>query len=594
MSISGTLARSMSSSVTSRFGFGSQSLFFTTSSIRIGQRMNKNYRGSSRRAFTSSTNPTLYHMENLFIDALVRAGTCSHHSQGNHSQRLSLRNTIGNLRLRNRLPQPIANYTRAFHGPASDQSQSLAVSQLYSQDDYRQMLDYYHGTSFHETSPIWSLESQSLPNIEAVESEGKAAKRSGAAVQQSASFEYQSTIDRAVSAISDLTTTHEALFESYQALPFPGVSYLPLDARRLLLRRLSVVEKKIERETLRYLSIVGDMKAAEIQLSEGEWNSAIHLAGRCFSKVTATEVEYAIRTWKEMEEEAGVKSSHVTYNILFDIATKAGKFTLAEIILKEMHAQRMEVNRFSQVGLIYYHGLKGDGDGVRRAYRDLVEQGQIVDTVVLNCVIASLLRAGELATADQVYQRMKVMYAKRTGAKLPSNTFKGSRELGKMLNRAAKHFKNDSLKRQKLQDEQSLAPNVHTYVIYLEHHVSQTGELQCIANLLDEMQFLGLPIHGRLFMELFRGFFLHGGIRYTSWTAARLEDVWTSFVQVLGRGIDDVYVGKWIAVWVLRAFIKCCGKRRALEIWNELKSRWKPSEREMEIVHGILEQKRRQ
>ena len=533
-------------------------------------------------------------MENLFIDALVRAGTCSHHSKGNHSQRLSLRYTIGNLKLPNRPRQPIANYTRAFHGPASNQSQSLAVSQLYSQDDYRQMLDYYHGSLYHETPPISSLESQSLPNIEAVESEGDAAKSSGPAVQQRASFEDQSIIDRAVSAISDLTITHEELFESYQALPSPGVSYLPLDARKMLLQRLSVVEKKIERETLRYLSIVDDMKAAGIRLSRGEWNSAIHLAGRCFSKVTATEVEHAIRTWKQMQEEAGVKSNHVTYNILFDIATKAGKFALAEMILKEMHARRMKVNRFSHVGLIYYHGLRGDGDGVRRAYRDLVEQGHIVDTVVLNCVIASLLRAGELAAADQVYQRMKVMYAKRTGAKLPSNTFKGSRELGKMLNRAAERFKKDSLIRQKLQDEQSLAPNVRTYVIYLEHHVSQTGELQCVANLLEEMQFLGLPIHGRLFMELFRGFFLHGGIRYTSWTAARLEDVWTSFVHVLGRDIDNVYVGKWIAVWVLRAFIKCCGKRRALEIWNELKSRWKPSEREMEIVHGILEQRRRQ
>ena len=533
-------------------------------------------------------------MENLFIDALVRAGTCSHHLQGEQSLRLSPRIIVSNLKLRNRPRQSAANQTRAFYRPTSNYSQSLAVSQQYNQDDYRQMLDYYQGASHRENLPGPRLESEHLPDIEVVKSEDQADKGSGSPTRQSASHEEQIIIDHAVATIGDVTTTHEELFDSYQALPFPGVSYLPLDARKMLLRRLSVVEKRIEREALRYLSIVDDMKAAEIRLSRGEWNSAIHLAGRCFSKVTAAEVELAIRTWKEMEEEAGVESNHVTYNILFDIAARAGKFALAEIILKEMHARSMKFNRFSHVGLLYYHGLKGDGDGVRGAYRGLVEQGQIVDTVVLNCVIASLLRADELPAADQVYQRMKVMYAKRSGVKLPSNTFKGSRELGRMLNRAAAHFEKDSSARQKLQDEQSLSPDVHTYVIFLEYHISHTGELQRIASLLDEMQFLGLPIHGRLFLELFRGFFVHGGIRYTSWTEARLENVWSSFVHVLGRNIGNVYVSKWMAIWALRAFIKCSGKRRALEIWNELKSRWKPSEREMEIIHGILEQGRRQ
>ena len=456
------------------------------------------------------------------------------------------------------------------------------------------MLDYYQGASCRGTPPGPTLETDRLPNIEAVETEDQAITGRDSPIRQSAGDEEQSMIDHAIRAISNVTTTHEELFNSYQALPFPGVSYLPRDSRKMLLRRLSVVERKIEVEALRYLSVVDDMKAAEIRLSRGEWNSAIHLAGRCFSKVTAAEVEYAIRTWKQMEEEAGIESNHVTYNILFDIATRAGKFALAEIILKEMHARSMKINRFSHVGLLYYHGLKGDGDGVRAAYRGLVEQGQIVDTVVLNCVIASLLRADELPAADQVYQRMKIMYAKRTGAKLPSNTFKGSRELGRILNRAAEHFEKDPLTRQKLQDEQSLAPDVHTYVIFLEYHVSHTGELQRIAGLLDEMQFLGLSIHGRLFLELFRGFFVHGGVRYTSWTQARLENVWSSFVHVLGRDLDNVYVSKWMAIWALRAFIRCCGKCRALEIWNELKSRWKPSESEMEIICGILEQARRQ
>ena len=59
-----------------------------------------------------------------------------------------------------------------------------------------------------------------------------------------------------------------------------------------------------------------------------------------------------------------------------------------------------------------------------------------------------------------------------------------------------------------------------------------------------------------------------------------------------GRGLDlkveDVFVGKWVVIWALRAFAKCCAEKRTMEIWDELKSRWKPNQREQEHISGVL------
>ncbi|MCJ1244367.1 hypothetical protein MMC30_001565 [Trapelia coarctata] len=447
------------------------------------------------------------------------------------------------------------------------------------------MLDYYREPHHPPASPReLDLVALGLPDVQRLRESSSPSHTLGSGEEWQGLRSYKKFLE----AIEDPDIANEELFQRYQDLPFPGVSHISEGFRRRLLHRLSVSEKRTESATLRYLSVVDDMKAAGLPLEPSEWSSAIHLIGRCYSKVSDVEVEAALRIWKEMEQEASVKGTSVTFNILFDIAVKAGKFSLAEMILKEMKVRNLSLRRFAYVGLIYYHGLKGDGDGIREAYRHLVDNGQIVDTAVLNCVIVSLLRADEPDAAEQVYERMKLMHARRGGRKLPPNGWKQSRELGQLLERAARMLKSTEEKT-KLQDEQSLAPDRRTFAILLAHHISHTGELQRVATLLDEMQLLGIALHGRLFMEIFRGFANHGGIRYSPWTSARLESVWTALQNTLAKDVEGVYISKWVAIWVVRAFARCSGRGRALEIWDELKSRWKPTEQEQAMMSGILE-----
>ena len=577
-----------SSNVTAKFGYGSQLLSLVLLPIRRLRERNWVHRQtiiwlSTRYGKTSIKSQ----MDNLFISALIRAGTCNHHLPG--EQFKTALPSPPSLRLKSRrrwLSAPIG-YIRAFHECSNRTQLSLAVqTPTPSQDDYKHLIDYYRDS--FDTERFDLGRSVEEPLDEDFIFRGSVEVHT-THIEKALDDAGHRAVEDVVKTVMDTKTSREELFQSYQNLPSPGVYHLPQHVRQTLLLRLSIVKRKNEMAMLRYLSVVDDMRAASLPLSVAEWSSAIYLAGRSFQKVTTANVESAIRIWKEMENEAGVKSNNVTFNILFHIATRACKFSLAQMILEEMKLRKLRMDRYAQSGLIYYYGLRRDGDGVRRAYHAFVESGQIVTIDVLNCVIASLIRAGELPAAVQVFERMKNKYAGDTRAKPPPKDFMEHRDLKKMLNQAGRDDLTLSEGRKQLQAEQALAPNFETYLMFLKHHVSYTGELQQIMPLLDEMQSYGVPVNGRVFVELFRGFTLHGGIRYTSWTEVRLESAWNSFIKAVRTdGGDDVFVGKQIVHWILKAFVKCSRRGRALEIWDELKSRWKPTELEMERIQVIL------
>jgi len=149
--------------------------------------------------------------------------------------------------------------------------------------------------------------------------------------------------------------------------------------------------------------------------------------------------------------------------------------------------------------------------------------------------------------------------------------------------------------REGFQRQSIIAPDVHTYRILVTYFAVQTGELNKAAKLLDEMRFFKIPLHGALFLALFKGFANHGGVRYTHWVEDRLEKVWKAFVKGVDDEVEDLYISRWIAIWALRAFAKCSGKSRTIEVWEELKKKWQPKESEldhiMRALHSVLERR---
>ena len=536
---------------------------------------------------TPTPTSTPRQMESIFIEALIQAASCRQHTRLPITKGSTPNPAFTYHKARRRHPQGAPRLTRKFH-VSSRPAESLPGQAVISREECIDMVDYYDCYQKSCDASVLSMEIEQAPAIEPTPLVKGAHDQVFTQNLGDCTHKKSDGIGNLITVLRNEDASHEAIYEAYSALPSPQVSSLPDAIHRLLLRRLAVVEKRNKNAMLRYLSVMEDMKAADLPLIESEWNSAIAYTGLCFVRVQAAEVEAALRTWKEMEQEAGVQSGMVTFNILFDIAAKAGKYILAEMILKEMEARNLKMNRYARVGFIYYHGLKGDGQGVRLAYRDFIESGGIVDTVVMNCVIASLIRAGELSAAEQVYERMKQILSKKTGAAVPLMNWKGTRKLGRVLNRAATVHKDDPEKLQQIRNEQYLGPNLHTFAIFVEHHATQTGELRRIATLLDEMRMLGIPMHGRIFLKLFKGFAHHGGVRYTLWTKDRLESVWNSLLSVLGQEVPDVQVMTWMVVWVIKAFSKCCGRPRTMEIWEELRTKWKPDVSESKTVEHLL------
>lgn len=351
-----------------------------------------------------------------------------------------------------------------------------------------------------------------------------------------------------VDLLLDDESSNRDLYQAYKRFPHPGVAWLPKGIQRFFLQRMSTPWTRSRRAMLRYLSIIDDMQYARLPITSAEWSSAIYLAGRSVANVTMAEVDAAIVMWRKMERDAGVKATNVTFNILFDIAVRAGKYALAETFLKEMYARDLRLNRLGRVSMIFYHGVRGDGDAVRRTYRDFIDAGEIVDTLVLNCVIASLLRAREPSGAEQIYERMRdlqkrlvsgtradgseTFYTRYPGPSAGGPTLEremGPNALGRILQKAPHLQKILPDHHTDLQDIMPLRPDHITFRALISYHANVSGDLDRVTVLLKEMtEEFKLPIRSVFFLLLFKGFALHGGSRghHTKWTFQRLELAW--------------------------------------------------------------------
>ncbi|KAH8685533.1 pentatricopeptide repeat-containing protein-like protein [Tricladium varicosporioides] len=385
----------------------------------------------------------------------------------------------------------------------------------------------------------------------------------------------------------------EAIYQLYALLPGWRAPYLESRTRHRFLRALAQVEKKDEHSMLRYMSVVDDMKNSAIPLNTYEWNTAISFVARYVNRSTEVEVEAALHMWREMEHEAKIKSNSATFNILFDVACKAGKFTLADMIYKEMESRNLRYDRFHHVSLIHYQGLRRNGDGARAAYKTMVERGEIVDTIVLNAMISALVQSREPNAAENIYERMKAAHLKRGGDKgttTPPTNFRKQRAITQNLKRIALlcHKYPEQIRIAEFQQKSIISPNLHTYRILINYFAVEAGELDKVSKFLAEMAWFNVPVHGALFLALLKGFALHGGVRYTHWTTKRLESVWRSYLNALDVNTPDLYISRWTASWALHAFAKCEGQDRMLEVWEDLRKRWKPEGADLDFIMQVL------
>ncbi|TKA24735.1 hypothetical protein B0A50_05723 [Salinomyces thailandicus] len=425
------------------------------------------------------------------------------------------------------------------------------------------------------------------------------------------------------------------LWNLYQSLPATRLGYLGTEDVRLFFRHLRWVEFKTSPHAFpRYMGLLEDCLSADHPVQAQDWNTAIAFAGHWVRDITSREVKAAVEMWMRMER-SGTAANHGTFIILFDVAIKANRFALADTIHAELQARNMPLDRYFRTSLIYSAGLRGSGDAIRAAFRDLVHAGEIVDTSVMNCVIVSLIRAGEPGAAEHVFGKMKLLYAEKLGTATPS-TWQSHRELNILLHRISKRLRADKAKAQdpssffsshfstddrkeEIQRASPIKPNERTYRILITHHCCTTGDLDRVRELVDEMRAEGHHLHGSVYVQIFRGFYAWGGYGYSAWTRKLLESFWETFLaeEAKGRGrdpfaspalassdasgdnpgaataptvaqettVDDFepeagemtrapYFCYGSVYPVLRAFYKCAGPKRVREVWEAIQERW--------------------
>ncbi|KAJ8060004.1 hypothetical protein OCU04_011616 [Sclerotinia nivalis] len=584
---SSCISSSTSSTLVSKLAAPRRALSFLYP-IGIPKASNKLPPGNDFRKPTQMVSSTVG-LEAWFISSLASAGHCHKHTPKPLRPVTfftSHRPNVSTKYLRSTKPIPRRrNFTGNTQAGAEEKRTTNEANQ--TREELMELVDQYHGTSYTHQLPV--MESPNLyqpsngPHLQVSDEEEDEWPPPHQAWP--ADDETKEKLKKLESALKNFYTEDaEDVYQIYRELPEPRVPYLEANLRHMLLRHLSIVERKDEHSMLRYFSVVDDMKSTAIPLTVSEWTSAISFASKYVVKATEVEVESALKMWKEMEHIAGVRGNNATFNVLYDVACKAGKFSLGEMIYKEMIARGLEYNRFHYVSMIFTCGLKKDGDGARAAYTALVNAGEIVDTVVLNAMISALIKSYEPSAALNIYERMKTMHAERTGTREWHRSFKNRREVKRGLVRMAMEFKHNPEGRAKAQERSIVCPDLQTYRLLVNHFAITEGELDKAAKFLEEMGLFNVPLHGALFLSLFKGFHLHGGTRYTKWTADRLESVWKAYLKALDKGVEDIYMSTWIVTNVLKAFATCSGQARAIEVWRDIRERWQPDERQLNAI----------
>jgi len=394
------------------------------------------------------------------------------------------------------------------------------------------------------------------------------------------------------------TITLDEVYSLYSKLPEPRMLSITYKLRGMLLQAFGSPGTRDARSMLRYFALVGDVKKAGLPIRLREWNFALSLASRYVRKTSKTELVTAMQLWKEMEGDRGVMANEVTFNILFDVASKAHDFALAEAVYKEMDARGIPFNRYHYVSLIHFFGLKQDGDGVRAAYREMVEDGEIIDPVVLNCVIASLLRSGEDDAAAEIYERMKSVGSSKD-QELPiarepmpmppaGHEWGGNRLVRKvfaMYGRLSKQHPGMNLQ---LQATASLAPDLQTFRILTDHFGVKRGDVTRLSRYLDDMTSLRLPLHGAIYSAIFRAFAAHGGGTGMDWTELRLKGVFQSMLDAVDNGVEGLTIEVRLAMQVIHAFRRCSSDEATKEALEQMMQRMKLTVGQETFLEDVL------
>lgn len=347
-------------------------------------------------------------------------------------------------------------------------------------------------------------------------------------------------------AIDDRTKSNQYVFSLYKKLPSPGISILSVEERAQLLHRFAHPQDRRRSNARYFLSLFNDMIEAGFKLSRSVCTSAIYFTGHKVPRLEKRDLMDAIAIWHRMETIYGLEADDVVFELLYRIATLSGHFAVADRLYMEMKKRGMRLSRRGHVTMMHSYGFRRDVEGIHKTFEELVSSGEVVDTTVLNCLISSLLNAGDLETALNIYSRMmqdsaqslaKSMTKHSKAVLLPSTSTDFTIRRSRSQNLCAIFETYLQIRKKKGNQHVPelyipVVPNIRTFAILFRYHCLFTGDMSAISQLLDDMEkFFESPPRVIIYYFLFRGFGIHTSDK--GWTKKLLLGAWDALKRVL-------------------------------------------------------------
>ncbi|KAF2150535.1 hypothetical protein K461DRAFT_280539 [Myriangium duriaei CBS 260.36] len=394
----------------------------------------------------------------------------------------------------------------------------------------------------------------------------------------------------------------KSVFETYSRLPEPRISYLYPRTVTSLLQMLRQVQVKTAEIVKQYFAVMDDMVRSGLAPSMRDFTSGLVFVGKTAGINPGYGLARALKIFRRMEQYGIRRADIFTFNTLGDLALRAHRLDVFRDLLRELSYRKIPHDRYTWLLKLRYWGLRNNANRIKRTYREMVAEGELIDTVVLNCVIRQLIIVHDAFTAEKTFERMKDIESSKPQEEraTPPEEWNKQIQLAKMLRYASWLFRHDHENLKKLQHATPTSPNTYTYRMIVKHHCITTGNLHRVVDLLEEMQQRGLLITRPIFWMVFNGFERNTSGKFSPWNISQLDSMFELFVHYVklsretkksetsqkydyrcdlnGRTIEKL----------VRAYAQHSDGARLRQIWETIRPMWKATKATIENMESYV------
>ncbi|KAK9249308.1 hypothetical protein V1506DRAFT_525546 [Lipomyces tetrasporus] len=363
---------------------------------------------------------------------------------------------------------------------------------------------------------------------------------------------YQSLVQARIFSFSKDAMTK--MFAQYMQMPEPRPLHIRAEHLEFLLSNYAAAVKNDEIYLEHYSTVLNDLKAVGLPVSYRENVVELSLVCHCAQKHNrASVVTRTFNKFREMEIQGIIACEASAFNVLMTAVIAANDFGAMAAIVEEMRLRRIAPDRFTYVNLMTYYSKLGNKRALQVLYEKFIQSEQIADIVVLEAMIAALVRCRDIAGAESL-TRFIEMRAAEEGWTSPRLSKKQLRFSAGNLKRLARNrlrhrlqFRDDEIPDP--EDTVAIAPRDTTYHPLLSYYAS-IGDYESLVETINRMDGFSLS-RRRAYILFLKGFYIHGGYPGSEWTLARLENL---LETLLRDKEEDKLLVRQMTVWALRAY----------------------------------------